>query len=367
MAVQPANLTAVCLALAAADSAGPACLLPAGDQTLIARLIDQLKRHGVGRVLVLTRPEWREACAEVAGAGVEVEGHATLSDMLARIAVAADAAPSDLLMAHADILTHDGVIAGMLADPRVRTGVLSSSRSPQGLTPRLRISRGRVVASESAYHRVDSHNSYLLGICKIGRADVSEAAAAARELAGLSAEGLPDDWGEEFAGKVADRGATVLAAQAGAAVLADQLHAADPLPALFPGPDALRARLAAEYEAQVARPAEALRDDPMPLLAVGLIRRDVMLTSAYLRELFWDRPVSEAGAAAAYRQMADIDEDRVLLASAVKATDGFFTTFFVSSYSRYIARWAARHGLTPNQVTSVSMLLGVIAALAFAT
>ena len=36
----------------------------------------------------------------------------------------------------------------------------------------------------------------------------------------------------------------------------------------------------------------------------------------------------------------DFDEDRVLLDSAVKGSDGFFTTFFVSPYSKYIARWA---------------------------
>jgi phosphatidylglycerophosphate synthase len=365
MAAPSANFTAICLALAAGDTEGPACLLSAGDQTLLARLVDQLRRHGVGRVLVLTRAQWMEQCTRAVE--VEVEGHSTLSGMLTSIADAADAAPSDLLVLHADILTHDGVIAGMLADPRVRTGVLSSSRLMLGLTPRVRIARGRVVASESAYHSVDSHNGYLLGICKVGRADLGEAAAAARELAGLSTDGLPDGWGEEFAGKVADRGAVVLAAQAGAAVLAEQLHAAEPLPDLFPGLGALRAQLVAEYQVRVARPAEALRDDPMALLVVGLIRRDVMLTSAYLRELFWDRPLSQADAGTAYRQMVAVNEDRVLLDSAVKATDGFFTTFFVSTYSRYIARWAARRGLTPNQVTSVSMLLGLLAAIAFAT
>ena len=35
------------------------------------------------------------------------------------------------------------------------------------------------------------------------------------------------------------------------------------------------------------------------------------------------------------------DEDAELLSSAVKASDGFFTTFFVSPYSKYVARWAA--------------------------
>ena len=65
--------------------------------------------------------------------------------------------------------------------------------------------------------------------------------------------------------------------------------------------------------------------------------------------------------------LPEIDEERLRLNSAVKASDGFFTTFFVSPYSKYLARWAARRGLTPNQVTVVSMLLGAVAAFAFAT
>jgi phosphatidylglycerophosphate synthase len=46
----------------------------------------------------------------------------------------------------------------------------------------------------------------------------------------------------------------------------------------------------------------------------------------------------------------------------VKSRDGFFTTFFISPYSRYIARWCARRGLTPNQVTTASLLTALIAA-----
>lgn len=57
-----------------------------------------------------------------------------------------------------------------------------------------------------------------------------------------------------------------------------------------------------------------------------------------------------------------VDEEAVRLRSAVKAQDGFFTTFFISPYSRYIARWCARRGLTPNQVTTASLLTALIAA-----
>jgi phosphatidylglycerophosphate synthase len=223
------------------------------------------------------------------------------------------------------------------------------------------------MASESAYHSVRVHNSSLLAMCKIGASDLGEAAVAARELADLTRWALPERWGDEFAWKVADRGAATLSPNAGLAILADRLDAGGPRPAGFPDPAALRRQIADDHERRVTLPAEALRDDPLPLLVVGLIRRDVVLTTAYLRRLYWHRPVSVADAATAHDELEAVDEDAVLLSSSVKATDGFFTTFFVSSYSRFIARWAARRGLTPNQVTTASMVLGVLAALAFAT
>src|SRR6185369_3757154 len=96
-------------------------------------------------------------------------------------------------------------------------------------------------------------------------------------------------------------------------------------------------------------------------------RSQVHVGVSHLRDLFWARPLSRDGVARAAEEITGFDEDRVLLDSAVKANDGFFTTFFVSPYSKYIARWAARRGWTPNQVTTISMLLGVLTAAAFAT
>ncbi|MFJ9868121.1 DUF5941 domain-containing protein [Streptomyces sp. NPDC101165] len=60
--------------------------------------------------------------------------------------------------------------------------------------------------------------------------------------------------------------------------------------------------------------------------------------------------------------VAAVDDEAIRLKSAVKSRDGFFTTFFISPYSRYIARWCARRGLTPNQVTTASLLTALIAA-----
>ncbi len=64
----------------------------------------------------------------------------------------------------------------------------------------------------------------------------------------------------------------------------------------------------------------------------------------------------------ARQAVAAVDDEAVRLRSAVKARDGFFTTYCISPYSRYLARWCARRGLTPNQVTTASLITALIAA-----
>lgn len=64
----------------------------------------------------------------------------------------------------------------------------------------------------------------------------------------------------------------------------------------------------------------------------------------------------------ARQAVASVDDEAIRLKSAVKARDGFFTTYCISPYSRYLARWCARRGLTPNQVTTASLITALIAA-----
>ncbi|PJE99547.1 transferase [Streptomyces carminius] len=78
-------------------------------------------------------------------------------------------------------------------------------------------------------------------------------------------------------------------------------------------------------------------------------------------------PAGEAARTEALRAVAETDEEDVRLRSAVKSRDGFFTTFFISPYSRHLARWCARRGLTPNQVTTASLLTALVAAACAAT
>ncbi|MCH0572465.1 CDP-alcohol phosphatidyltransferase family protein [Streptomyces sp. MUM 136J] len=69
----------------------------------------------------------------------------------------------------------------------------------------------------------------------------------------------------------------------------------------------------------------------------------------------------------ARQAVASVDEEAVRLKSAVKSGDGLFTTYCISPYSRYVARWCARRGLTPNLVTTASLLTALVAAACAAT
>ncbi|MFI7613907.1 CDP-alcohol phosphatidyltransferase family protein [Nonomuraea terrae] len=108
-------------------------------------------------------------------------------------------------------------------------------------------------------------------------------------------------------------------------------------------------------------------DDLVQLIVFGLVRNGVSVGIRGRRDLFYRRVTTQEEVNEAGAEIVGIDEDRARLNHAVKGADGFFTTFFVSTYSRFIARWAARRGLTPNQVTLISIALGVAAAACFAT
>jgi hypothetical protein len=108
-------------------------------------------------------------------------------------------------------------------------------------------------------------------------------------------------------------------------------------------------------------------DDLIQLIVFGLVRKGVSVGIRGRRDLFYRRVSTQEEANEAATEMSGMNEDRARLDNAVKGADGFFTTYFVSTYSRFIARWAARRGLTPNQVTLISIALGILAAACFAT
>lgn len=102
-------------------------------------------------------------------------------------------------------------------------------------------------------------------------------------------------------------------------------------------------------------------------LATALDAEGIRVQRPELGSLTAAVPTGPEERVAARTSVAAVDDEAVRLRSAVKAHDGFFTTFCISPYSRYLARWCARRGLTPNQVTTASLITALIAAGSAAT
>ena len=246
---------------------------------------------------------------------------------LGRIAELARGGDGPVVLLHGDIVTHREALAGLLADPRIVNGALVA-RGRRRLAFGTRMRRGVIVSAGSGYHRAHLPDTAFLGVLKVDATQRQTLAATAERLAPLVAD-PPAKWEAEL-----DRRERIWR------------DAGDEDPAQ-------RRALA--------------RDDVVSLLLVGLVRAGLELRPAALRGMFWSRITSEQLATEAAAELPKTDEDKVLLDSAVKSVDGFFTTFFVSPYSRHLARWAARRGLTPNQVTTASILIGILSAACFAT
>ena len=294
---------------------------------------------------------------------------------LRAIADAAAEPGAGLVILPGEVVTHREALAGLLKDPRVVTGTLLGGgwRATREFAFRVRSKRGRVISAASPYHAVHRPTSAFLGVLKVAGADRPALASSAARLAGA---------GRRAAGGVAARsspasrtcGATGSGAPRGAATARASEADGEDEPADDvedapvrdePAPEDIV--LSPEDEARLREKLAAAPEDTAALALVGLVRSGTHVGVTRLRRLFWARPLSAEAAAEAEVEIHDYDEDKVLLDSAVKASDGFFTTFFVSTYSRYIARWAAHRGFTPNQVTTVSLFIGIVAAAAFAT
>jgi hypothetical protein len=354
---------AVLFATARAGDGGCAALLPFDGGTLLRRLISQLATLGVDRSIVVTRPAWEADVRAELGEGAEVVASPDVPADLRLVAELAGAAGDrGLVLMYGDIATHREALAGLLADPRVTTGILAGGRL-RPMVFRVRGRRGRVISAGSAYHAVHRPTSTFLGLLKVTPGDGPALARAAEQLVPLC-EQPPAAWLEELERKEETWRLRLAAGDVSEVDTDEVADSADEAPEDEAAGDVV---LSPEDEARLRDRLATAPDDVVALLLVGLVRGGAHIWLSNLRRLYWSRPLSAASAAEAEREIEAIDEDRVLLDSAVKGADGFFTTFFVSTYSRYIARWCAHRGFTPNQVTTVSVLIGLVAALAFAT
>ncbi len=368
--------TAVLFATAPAGDGGPAAALAWEQATLLGRLLGQLAELGIREAHLITRPAWVPALEPHAdGHGVAVrlrQSADTAADLRAAAAIARAGAGA-LVVANADILTQGEALAGLLADPRISTGMLTTTvrRVQRFMGFRTRTRRGRVVSAGTPYHYIHQPNGTFLGVLKVAPAQREALAGVAERLAALVDGPLPEGWSDELEAK---SGRWKLAlhrrAWAGLEQPEDDEYAADaeagvPEDETELSPDDVE--LSPADEAELSRRRAAAEQDVTALLLCGLVRSEVQVGGSHLRKLFWTRPLTAEDVARAAAEIGRHDEDRALLDSAVKANDGFFTTFFVSPYSKYIARWAARRGWTPNGVSTLSVVIGFVAAAAFAT
>jgi CDP-alcohol phosphatidyltransferase-like enzyme len=360
--------SAVIVATAVAEGGGAAAAQRFQGEPVLRRMLGQLASVGVPDVLVLTRPELAaELAPAVEGTGARLEPGAGPADDLRAVEAHARATTGGIVVLAGEVVTQREALAGLLVDPRLGTAALSSSGvAGKPFAFRLRSRRGRVVSAASPYHSTYRSTASFLGVLKVGAAEHAAFADLAGRLAALLSPQPPADWQEELRRKAGVWKVSLHNSEVRRAALeaGEEPPARDPeAPPLEP--DALT--LEPADEAELRRRVAAAPGDVTALLLTALVRSGAHVGLSHLRKLFWARPLAPEALARAEERILDHDEDKVLLDSAVKASDGFFTTYFVSPYSKYIARWCAHRGFTPNQVTTLSVLIGVAAAIAFAT
>lgn len=119
-----------------------------------------------------------------------------------------------------------------------------------------------------------------------------------------------------------------------------------------------------DLPALVAAVRSAAGTDLDALLPV-LIRTGTTIFTQRVRLLVAARPRDAAARSAAEAAVAAVDSDAAELRLAVKERDDFFATYFVSTWSPWLTRWAARLGIGPSAVTAISVLFAVAAAALF--
>ena len=367
---------AVLVATAAGGDGGPAAALAFGDTTLAGRLLAQLADLGIREVQLLTRPEWAAtltAAAEGHGTAVRVRAVDGTAGALRAVAELAGAGDGTLVVANADILTQREALAGLIADPRVPTGMLTTTvrRVYRYVGLRTRTRRGRVVSAGTPYHYVHGPNGTFLGVLKIAPAQRGALAEVAGRLAGIVDGDLPPGWQDELDHK-ASRWKLALHRRALRA-LVDPGQAEESSDEVLEDDAEDHGLRAEDVELGPAEAAELDAGWPPPradvpsLLLCGLVRSDVQVGGTHLRKLFWTRPLTDDDVARAPRGWRSTTRTRRCSTRRSRRPTASSPRSSSRPYSRYIARWAANRGWTPNGVTTLSVFIGLLAAAGFAT
>ncbi|MBC6458144.1 CDP-alcohol phosphatidyltransferase family protein [Actinomadura sp. HBU206391] len=326
------------------------------DQVLLRRLLDQLASLNVHDAHVIARPATVAALrhpGESGEPGYDAPGYDVIESAdvamdLREIARLAGAAREPVLVLHGDLVMSNEQLARVVHDTKPGALALVAGRRPEQepFRPVVRTKGGLVVSAGSRHHQVTDPDAEFRGVLRVGSKLAGELAAAAKNLADLVGT-LPDSEPVRALGQAPQEVDRFVDNEAVAVERA------------------LRTRAVAGSAAAGLGGTPPRGDDAPALLLVGLVRSGVRVAARPVRDLVCDRVLTAGQVPAARAAVDAVDEDRVRLNDAVKGNDGFFTTYAVSTYSRYIAKWAARRQLTPNMVTSMSMAVAVVAAVWF--
>ncbi|MCT2277341.1 CDP-alcohol phosphatidyltransferase family protein [Micromonospora chalcea] len=270
--------------------------------------------------------QWRRAGADDVRIAADVT---ELADLVA-------AATGPVLVSGADLVAHTAVLKHLATSPVGPTVALVLTDPPAPGQATVREERGQVVEVDAA-----DASGVFGGALRVGTADLPALVEAARRAAGDA----PDP------------------ASAPDARLTDPASA----------PDARLTDPASAPDARLTDPASASAVGAAgggPLgtvdrLVADLAARGTLIFAQRVRLLVAHRVGDEAQRAAAEAAVAAVDEDRAELKLSVKERDDFFTTFFVSTWSPYVTKAAARIGIGPTGVTMVSVAFAVAAAVLF--
>lgn len=296
--------TAVLIATARATPGHAAAALPLPGDPAGSPLarLQEQVRDRAGAVVLLTRDA---LAGPLAAPGLDLVHSADDEGDLEALADLLERGPrDDVLLVSAEVVVNTAALDVVLADPR---GAVTVLVGPPGLSWPVAVPGPVVTEAGSPRHALAGRaTGSALGVLRVPAGRRDEVAAVAREAA-------------------------------------RELRAAA-LPAAGGPPE----------------------DDALALLLVALVRTGQRVRPVPLRGFAWGRCLDASSTADAAARLGEVDEERARLDAAVKPDDGFFGTFFVSPYSKHLARAAGRAGLTPNQVTVTSMVLGAVAAALYA-
>jgi hypothetical protein len=324
-----------------ASVSSPTAGLALRGDSVVGHLLEQLNSLDVADRRVLTRPENAAELRDLGCAVIESKG---LAEDLREIARVAREATEPLLVLHGDVVAHREVLARLVLNSKAPASAAATRVRPIGdapFRPVMRIRRGRIVSAGTRFHQVTDPNALFRGVLRVSAEQTHALASVADRLAELvdTPDGLTEISPVRILWQTQD--------------------------------DPTESQGEAEAENTGLSPLIGSTpingDDAPALLVTGLVRAGVKVTARGSGELVCERALDQEQADAVQQAVDAIDEDRVRLDAAVKNNDGFFTTYAVSTYSRYIARWCAKRRWTPNGVTAISMGISVVAAAWFAT